>query len=79
MDRAEVSRKFRDIAGNKLEIDMSGVKESVSLLSIGSDSLNLVELILELEEEFEIKVLDEDVERLATVGELIDYIQKKVK
>jgi acyl carrier protein len=46
---------------------------------IGADSLDIVELVMELEEEFEITIPDEEAEKLKTLGEAIDYIEAKLK
>ena len=45
---------------------------------IGADSLDIVELVMELEEEFEITIPDEEAEKIKTVGEAIDYIEREV-
>jgi acyl carrier protein len=45
---------------------------------IGADSLDIVELIMELEEEFEITIPDEQAEKIKTVGEAIDYIEREI-
>ena len=46
---------------------------------IGADSLDIVELVMELEEEFEITIPDEEAEKIKTVGQAIDYIEAKLK
>ena len=46
---------------------------------IGADSLDIVELIMELEEEFDIQIPDDQAEKIKTVGEAIDYIEKESK
>src|SRR5208282_947451 len=46
---------------------------------IGADSLDIVELVMELEEEFEITIPDEEAEKIKTVGQAIDYIENKLK
>ena len=45
---------------------------------IGADSLDIVELIMELEEEFDIQIPDEQAEKIRTVGEAIDYIEREI-
>ena len=45
---------------------------------IGADSLDIVELVMELEEEFEITIPDEQAEKIKTVGEAIDYIEREL-
>ena len=46
---------------------------------LGADSLDIVEMVMELEEEFEITIPDEQAEKIKTVGEAIDYIQKEIE
>lgn len=79
MDRSKTSLRVKEFVADELVRNLAEIKDSSTLESLGADSLDVVELILNIEKEFEIEVLDEDVEKLATVGELIDYIQKKVK
>ncbi len=63
-------------------VEQLGVEEEeVSLESsfiedLGADSLDIVELIMALEEEFELEVPDEDAEKLLTVGDVVDYIKE---
>lgn len=52
--------------------------ESSFVEDLGADSLDLVELVMHLEEEFSIQIPDEDVEQLKTVGDAVNYIQKKL-
>jgi acyl carrier protein len=46
---------------------------------MGADSLDIVELVMELEEEFEITIPDDQAEKIKTVGEAIDYIERELK
>ncbi len=46
---------------------------------IGADSLDIVELVMELEEEFDIQIPDDQAEKIKTVGEAVDYIDKAIK
>src|SRR5574341_754599 len=56
------------------------IKSRIDVLGdLGADSLAIVELVLALEEEFEIDIPDEDTEKIATVGDAIKYIQEHVK
>lgn len=52
--------------------------ESSFVEDLGADSLDLVELVMHLEEEFSIQIPDDDVEQLKTVGDAVNYIQKKL-
>lgn len=79
MDRAEVSERFKKVASDKLGIAEVDVEDNASFESLGGDSLDIVELVMGVEEEFDIEIPDEDQGNLKTVGETIDYIHQKVK
>ncbi len=65
----------------KIVIDRLGVEESEVTVEasfkddLGADSLDVVELVMELEDEFDIEISDEDAEKITTVGEVVKYIQ----
>ncbi len=65
----------------KIVVDRLGVNEAEVTLeasfkeTLGADSLDVVELVMELEDEFEIEISDEDAEKIATVGDIINYIK----
>ena len=65
----------------RIIIDRLGVDESEVTLEasfkddLGADSLDVVELVMELEDEFDMEISDEDAEKITTVGEVVNYIQ----
>lgn len=65
----------------KIIVDRLGVEESKVTLEasfkddLGADSLDVVELVMELEDEFDMEISDEDAEKITTVGEVVHYIQ----
>jgi acyl carrier protein len=68
--------KVKKIIAEKLSVDLVEVVPEASFVEdLGADSLDLVELIMSMEEEFEIDISDEDAEKLVTVKDAIDYIQ----
>jgi acyl carrier protein len=74
----KIEEKVKKIIAEKLDVDISDVVPDASLIDdLGADSLAIVELIMTIEEEFDIEVPDEDAERLATVKEAIAYIVEK--
>ena len=74
----KIADKVKKIIAEKLDVDISDVVPEASLIDdLGADSLAIVELIMTMEEEFDIEVPDEDAEKLATVQEAIDYIIEK--
>ena len=70
-----VEDKVKKIIAEKLSVDLEEVVEEASFVDdLGADSLDLVELIMSMEEEFDIDISDEDAEKLVTVKDAIDYI-----
>ena len=73
-----IEDKVKKIIAEKLDVDISDVVPEASLIDdLGADSLAIVELIMTMEEEFDIDVPDEDAEKLVTVKAAIDYIIEK--
>ena len=69
--------KVKNIIVDKLGLEESRIVPEASFLDdLGADSLDLVELIMEFEEEFDLEIPDEDAEGITTVGSAIDYINK---
>ncbi|MDD2317905.1 MAG: acyl carrier protein [Desulfobacterales bacterium] len=67
--------KIKKIIAEKLSVDLAEVKPQASFVEdLGADSLDLVELIMSMEEEFEIDISDEDAEKLVTVQDAIDFV-----
>lgn len=70
-----VEDKIKKIISEKLSVDISEVVPAASFVDdLGADSLDLVELIMSMEEEFDIDISDEDAEKLVTVKDAIDYV-----
>ena len=67
--------KVKDIVLDKLGTEENKITEAASFMDdLGADSLDTVELIMEVEEEFGIEIPDEEAEKLATVGDAVKYI-----
>ncbi len=78
MSEKSISEKVKDIIVEQLGVNPEQVTESASFIEdLGADSLDTVELVMAFEEEFSVEVPDEDAEKLQTVGNVIDYIEKK--
>ena len=74
----EIENKVREIVCQQLDVDPDQVKMETSFVEdLGADSLAVVELVLALEEAFEIDIPDEDTEKLRTFKDAIDYIKSK--
>jgi acyl carrier protein len=71
-----VVEKVKKIIADKLSVDMEEVVPEASFVDdLGADSLDLVELIMTMEEEFDIDIPDEDAEKMVTVKDAIEYTQ----
>ncbi len=76
----EIESKVIKIIAEKLGIDESEIKPEASFIDdLGADSLDIVELVMELEEEYGIEIPDEDAEKIKTVQDAIDYIKEKTQ
>ena len=77
---ADVDGKVKKIISEQLGVPESDVKSESSFVNdLGADSLDTVELVMALEEEFGVEIPDEDAEKIATVQNAIDYIKAKAK
>ena len=74
-DRAEVLAKVQEILVERLDVDPADVTENAHMRDdLEADSLDLVELIMDLEEGFGVKISDEEAQSIGTVGEAVDFI-----
>lgn len=73
---AEVFDKVKEIIVDKLGVDDGAVNESASFIEdLGADSLDIVDLVMALEEEFGIDIPDEEAQNIKTVGDAVNYIK----
>ncbi len=77
---ASVEEKVKHIIVEQLGVDAEEVKPEASFVDdLGADSLDVVELVMALEEEFGLEISDEDAEKLASVQQAVEYIQSNAK
>ncbi|MDN4523453.1 acyl carrier protein [Fictibacillus fluitans] len=72
---ADVIERVSKIVVDRLGVDAAEVKPEASFKEdLGADSLDVVELVMELEDEFDLEISDEDAEKITTVGDVVNYI-----
>lgn len=76
----DIFSKVKDIVVEQLGVDEEEVTEQASFVDdLGADSLDIVELVMPLEEEFDLEIPDEDAEKIATVGDAVNYIKENAQ
>ncbi|VEN75212.1 acyl carrier protein (ACP) [Candidatus Desulfarcum epimagneticum] len=72
-----IEDKVKKIIAEKLSVELEEVVPEASFINdLGADSLDIVELIMSMEEEFDIEISDDDAEKLVTVKDVLEYIQE---
>ena len=80
MSSEEVLEKVKGIIVEQLGVAENAVTMEASFIDdLGADSLDIVELVMALEEEFDIEIPDSDAEKVVTVGDVVDYIKENVQ
>ena len=78
MDEHEILDKIKDVVADKLDADPGDIaSESRFIEDLGADSLDVVELIMGLEDEFGVEISDEEAEGIRTVGDAVKFIAAK--
>ena len=79
MDRSEVSERLTGVLVSELGLDASKINDEAHFEEdLDVDSLGVVELLMALEDEFDVKIPDEEAESIMTVGQAVDLVHKKV-
>jgi len=74
-----VFEKVKSILVDQLDVDEDMIKADSSIIDdLGADSLDVVDVAMSLEEEFDIEVPDEEVENMKTVGDIVKYIEDRI-
>ncbi|MFH1798797.1 MAG: acyl carrier protein [Candidatus Omnitrophota bacterium] len=76
---SEVAERVKAIVAEQLGVKIEEVKDDAKFIDdLGADSLDTVELVMALEEEFGAEIPDEDAEKLNTVGDAVRYVTEKI-
>ena len=79
MTPEELSSKIKSVVVDKLGVKPEQVTDDANFIDdLGADSLDLVELVIALEDEFDVEIPDEDAEKLKTVKTVLEYVQSKI-
>ena len=77
MENEEIFQKVKEIIVEQLGVDESIVKEDATFIDdLSADSLDIVELVMSLEEEFGLEIPDTEAEKIVTVGDVVKYIKE---
>lgn len=72
--------KIKDIIVEQLDVEENAVTMEASITEdLGADSLDVVDLVMSIEESFDVEIPDEEVENIKTVGDIVKYIENKVE
>lgn len=74
----EVFEKVKSLITEQLDVDEEQLDMDTTFEDIDADSLDVVELVMALEEEFNLEIADEEVEKIKTVGDIVSYIEKQI-
>ncbi len=72
--------KIKDIIVEQLDVEEDAVTMEASITDdLGADSLDVVDLVMSIEESFDVEIPDEEVENIKTVGDIVKYIENKIE
>lgn len=78
VERAAVEKKVNEIVVNKMGLEKEPIQEANLGNDLGMDSLDYVDFIMAIEDEFDLEIPDQDADKIRTVKDVCDYIQLKV-
>ena len=75
---SDINKKVTEIIVDKLGVDESKITPNAHFINdLGADSLDQVELVMQLEEEFDLEISDEEAENLTNISKVVDFLEKK--
>ena len=80
MNKDEILKKVKEITSEQLGVDESQITPEAKFVDdLGADSLDTVELVMALEDEFDVDIPEEDAQKIQTVGDAVRYLEEKSK
>ena len=74
-----VFEKLKEILAEQLDVDADSInKDSMLIEDLGADSLDAIDIVMSVEDEFKIEVPDEIIEKIETVGDMLNYIENNI-
>lgn len=74
-----VFEKLKEILAEQLDVDVDSItKDSMLIEDLGADSLDAIDIVMSVEDEFKIEVPDEIIEKIETVGDMLNYIENNI-
>lgn len=73
-----VEAKVKSIVSEQLEVALESLTAETTFEEIDADSLDIVELVMVLEEEFDLEISDQEIENIKTIGDIVKYIESKL-
>lgn len=77
--KQEIKAKVIDLVAEKLSIDKERITNASNFQDLGADSLDMVEIIMKLEEQFSIEINDQEAEKMTDIDQVVDYIYAQQK
>lgn len=78
MTREEIQQELLSIVGDQLGQPIESIEDDATFTSLGADSLDMVEMVMHIEEKFEIQIDDKDAEECKTFNEFVDMVTRKI-
>ena len=76
MSEKEIFQKLKTIVVDQLGVNEENVTMEATFVDVAADSLDIVELIMNIEEEFDLEIPDNDAEKIVTIGDVVKYIEE---
>ncbi len=77
--KEDIQKKVVSLVSGKLHVEPSAVERAHSFSELGADSLDMVEIVMQLEEDFDIEINDSDAEKMTSLNQVVDYLYKLQK